>query len=349
MIELRTWYSPWSTVTLDWVGLSDQGAGGAQVWSCSTAWEAKGLGHLVGEAYGDSWSSNGQAGYVLYGPYTTAIPAGRQTAYWQAMITADTAGDQELATLDVFDSTAGAVLAAKVITPAIFAQKGKWQRFSLNYDQVAGHSIELRARYSPPGRIIFNQVGVISVTAPIPAAPTAANVSISTAYNTAGGTALAGSGAVAQYFLASNPAHGAAVISGGGVTYTPTSGFYGVDSFTYVANGPGGTSAPATVSVTVAAPPPNNPPTAVNDGTIQIVAGDTAYVNVVANDTDPDGDTLTVIAISKTTSTKADYSFSGGTITVMSKSSKGGDSLTYTISDGKGGTSTATLSINVTF
>jgi hypothetical protein len=166
MIELRTWYSPSSTITLDWIGLTNPGAAGSQVWNCSTAWEASALSHLVGEAYGDSWSSNGQAGHVLFGPYVAAIPAGRQTAYWQAMITADTAGYQELATLDVFDASTGAVLASKVVTPATFAQAGKWQWLSIDYDQVAGHTTEIRARYSPPGRIIFNRAGVLSIAAP---------------------------------------------------------------------------------------------------------------------------------------------------------------------------------------
>jgi hypothetical protein len=71
--------------------------------------------------------------------------------------------------------------------------------------------------------------------------------------------------------------------------------------------------------------------------------------NVVANHSDPDGDALTVIGLSKTTSTRADYQFSGGFITITAKSSKGGDTLTYTVSDGRGGTANATLSIYVTF
>lgn len=74
-----------------------------------------------------------------------------------------------------------------------------------------------------------------------------------------------------------------------------------------------------------------------------------AQDTVVANHSGPDGDALTVIGLSKTTSTRADHDFSGGFITIMAKSSKGGDMLTYTITDGKGGTAIATLSIYVTF
>ena len=50
----------------------------------------------------------------------------------------------------------------------------------------------------------------------------------------------------------SGPAHGTIAIAGDVITYTPTAGYAGPDSFTYTATGPGGTSAPATVSLTVA-------------------------------------------------------------------------------------------------
>jgi uncharacterized protein YhjY with autotransporter beta-barrel domain len=51
--------------------------------------------------------------------------------------------------------------------------------------------------------------------------------------------------------VASAPAHGAATVSGTTITYTPAANYFGSDSFTYTATGPGGTSTPATVSVTV--------------------------------------------------------------------------------------------------
>jgi uncharacterized protein YhjY with autotransporter beta-barrel domain len=50
------------------------------------------------------------------------------------------------------------------------------------------------------------------------------------------------------------PSHGAATASGSTVTYTPSTGFSGTDSFSYQAVGPSGASATATVTVTVAAP-----------------------------------------------------------------------------------------------
>ena len=51
--------------------------------------------------------------------------------------------------------------------------------------------------------------------------------------------------------VASAPSHGTAIASGTSITYQPTTGYGGPDSFTYTATNSGGTSAPATVTVTV--------------------------------------------------------------------------------------------------
>jgi hypothetical protein len=60
---------------------------------------------------------------------------------------------------------------------------------------------------------------------------------------------------------ATDPAHGSVTIAGSTATYTPVSGFSGTDSFTYKAtDGRGGESAPATVSLKVAAAPVVEPP-----------------------------------------------------------------------------------------
>jgi hypothetical protein len=50
------------------------------------------------------------------------------------------------------------------------------------------------------------------------------------------------------------PTNGSAIASGAAISYQPTAGFAGSDSFTYTATNSGGTSAPATVTVTVSDP-----------------------------------------------------------------------------------------------
>ncbi|HYD37527.1 MAG TPA: Ig-like domain-containing protein, partial [Allosphingosinicella sp.] len=66
--------------------------------------------------------------------------------------------------------------------------------------------------------------------------------------------------------------------------------------------------------------------------------------NVVANDSDPNGDSLTVTAVSG----DAGFSIlSATTIRYTNGGQVGPFSATYTISDGRGGTASATLYIDV--
>jgi VCBS repeat-containing protein len=138
--------------------------------------------------------------------------------------------------------------------------------------------------------------------------------------------------------------NGTVTNSGSDVTYTPDPGFTGTDSFTYtISDGHGGTST-ATVTVTIANV--NNPPAAVDDSatTPQNTA---VTIDVLSNDSDPDGDTPTVY--SATHGTHGSVVNNGSSVTYTPDSGfTGTDSFTYTISDGKGGTDTATVTVTVT-
>src|SRR5262249_12834137 len=79
------------------------------------------------------------------------------------------------------------------------------------------------------------------------------------------------------------PSHGSAVVQGGAILYTPVQGFAGTDTFTYSVMTTGGQQlGPATVQVVV------NRPTA-NDDFTDTDAGNAVIIDVLANDTDPDG------------------------------------------------------------
>ncbi len=144
----------------------------------------------------------------------------------------------------------------------------------------------------------------------------------------------------------SAPAHGAATVNADGtITYAPAANFHGADSFSYtIGDGFGGT-ATATVSVTVTAT--NDGPVAVDDAAT--TAEDTVViVSVLTNDTDLDGDTLTVSAATAPAHGTATVN-PGGTITYAPAANyHGADSFSYTIGDGSGGTATATVSVTVT-
>ena len=130
---------------------------------------------------------------------------------------------------------------------------------------------------------------------------------------------------------------------GGSVTYTPPLDWSGVDSFTYtVADGRGG-SATATVTVTVRAV--NDPPVAAADSATTAY-GTPVTINVLANDSDVDGDVLTLSQVSP--GARGGTSINGSGVTYSPNSGfSGADSFSYTVSDGKGGSATATVSVQV--
>ncbi|MGY5808915.1 putative Ig domain-containing protein [Rhizobium sp. LEGMi198b] len=85
--------------------------------------------------------------------------------------------------------------------------------------------------------------------------PSVGNTSTTVSANSSNNAVtLSISGTASSVAVASNPAHGTASASGTAISYTPISGYSGSDSFTYTATNQGGTSAPATVTITVSAP-----------------------------------------------------------------------------------------------
>jgi len=140
------------------------------------------------------------------------------------------------------------------------------------------------------------------------------------------------------------PANGSVTISGGSATYTPAPGFSGTDSFGYsLADGKGGT-ATGTVTITVA-PKPNTAPVATADSA-STTSPNPVTVNLLANDTDADGDTLSVTANTAPANGSVTISGSSATYTPAAGFS-GSDAFSYTVSDGKGGTSTGSVTLNV--
>ena len=132
------------------------------------------------------------------------------------------------------------------------------------------------------------------------------------------------------------------------VTYTPDADANGSDSFTYtVSDGNGGT-ATGTVNVTITAV--NDAPVAVDDALTVDEDAAATDLDVVANDTDADGDTLTVTAVGAPAKGTAAVT-SGSTTEVTytpDADANGSDSFTYTVSDGNDGTATGTVNVTIT-
>ncbi len=144
----------------------------------------------------------------------------------------------------------------------------------------------------------------------------------------------------------------------GTLTYTPPANFNGTVTFTYVAtDGRGGESTPATVTITVGGvndAPVANPDTAVTNEDTPIA------VNVLGNDTDADGDTMTVtqvagqpIAIGTSVAITGPNNVAQGTVTLTPQGTllftpardfNGPVAFSYTISDGQ---ASATAQVNL--
>ena len=128
------------------------------------------------------------------------------------------------------------------------------------------------------------------------------------------------------------------------VRYQPYATFAGTDTFTYTIRNLTGQTATATVTVT-AATGGNTPPVAVNDRATLAVGG-TVLIPVLANDSDANGNTLTISAFSspqRGTATNL-----SGQIRYVAGNVAGADSFTYTVSDGNGGTATARVDVTIT-
>ncbi len=94
-------------------------------------------------------------------------------------------------------------------------------------------------------------------------------------------------------------------------------------------------------------PQPNTDPVANPDVLTLFQDTGAASVAVLDNDTDADGDALTVTAV--TQATHGSVSIDGAQISYTPQSGfSGSDSFTYTISDGRGGVSQAEVTVNVT-
>lgn len=140
-----------------------------------------------------------------------------------------------------------------------------------------------------------------------------------------------------------DPLNGSADLNpDGSVTYTPNPGFVGVDEITYVV-GDGTDTTPGAIIVTVGGG--NTPPDAVDDSATTAVATPVT-LTPLANDTDGNGDTLTVSALG-TPSTGTAVLNGDGTVTYTPPAGfTGVATVPYTITDGTA-TDSAVMTITV--
>ncbi|GAB3255781.1 putative Ig domain-containing protein [Chitinimonas naiadis] len=180
----------------------------------------------------------------------------------------------------------------------------------------------------------------ISVTSPLPA-PVVNNVTMSVLADSSNNAApLSMTGVVDAVSVTSPAGHGTAVVNGTGIVYTPASSFVGVDSFTYAASNLGGSSSPATVTVTIV------------PRIIRPVAGDVSMVIAANSKNNPvtlnlSGGSASSIAV--TTAPAHGTIIVNGTAVSYTPAAEfsGVDSFTYTATNEAGSSAPATVSITV--
>ena len=149
--------------------------------------------------------------------------------------------------------------------------------------------------------------------------------------------------------LDSSPQKGSATAKATWIEYTPNADASGTDSFTYTVEDRQGARASARVRVAVTPIPAlNQNPVAVPD-TVLTRPDRMVTVNVLANDLDPDGDPLTLEEGSLETATpELDPQVrSTTTVQVHTPSQAGTYLVSYTVSDGRGGSARGTLTVYV--
>jgi VCBS repeat-containing protein len=220
---------------------------------------------------------------------------------------------------------------------------------SFTYVSAAGYTGADSFTYRASDGALAGNVATVSITVVANRAPIARADSYSTLQGTALTVAAPGvlandtdpNGNALTAVLVTGPTKGTLTLNANGsFTYRPNAAATGFDRFTYRANDGALNSAAVTVTVTLLA---NHAPVAVNDSAVAPVRGSATYapvvINVVANDTDQDGN-LNPASVTITTVPSR-----GGTVTVNANGTvsytpklgyRGAETFRYKVSDALG-------------
>ncbi|NTX88885.1 retention module-containing protein [Pseudomonas sp. UMA643] len=221
------------------------------------------------------------------------------------------------------------------------AQGGNHQIEILYWDQ--GGNAQLKVELAPAGGS-HSVLGGSSLSHPLAELVTNEDTALTIAANTLLGNDSDIDGDSLSILSVQGAVNGTVKLENGNVVFTPAKDVNGTGSFTYtVSDGHGGTS---TASVTVGINAVNDAPVAKPDNA-STQEDKPVTLNVLANDSDVDGDALSVTSASASNGSVTINT--DGTLTYTPKANfSGSDSITYTISDGHGGTASSTVALSVT-
>ncbi len=151
-----------------------------------------------------------------------------------------------------------------------------------------------------------------------------------------------------SWTIVDQPDRGALSGTAPNLTYTPDDDVYGVDSFTFKVNDGEFDSNVSTVSITVT--PVNDAPVAVGDAFTMnedavLTVG--APTGVLTNDSDPEGDSLTVVLVEDVLNGTLALAADGSFVYTPDADFSGSDSFTYQAFDGEASSNVVTVMITV--
>jgi VCBS repeat-containing protein len=147
-----------------------------------------------------------------------------------------------------------------------------------------------------------------------------------------------------SYSVITEPGRGRLTGTVPNLSYRPERNFSGTDSFTYKVSDGRIDSPAATVSITIT---PGKLPTANDDNVTAQEDTPIVMIDVLKNDTDPDNDRLMVVKATQGSNGSVTINTDGTLTYAPNRNFSGNDTFTYTISDGKDGTATATVNVTI--
>ena len=140
------------------------------------------------------------------------------------------------------------------------------------------------------------------------------------------------------------PPHGDLSVSEGKLHYRPEQGFIGLDSFAYTVTDDRGGLATAIVSIAVSAV--DQPPVAAADS-VETTLGTPVAIDVLANDQDPEGQTLTLTALDLPLHGTLAVGPGQRLLYTPAEGFEGVDQFVYTAADPAGAIATSTVTVRV--
>lgn len=288
------------------------------------------------------------------------VPETRLALGGDVLVALSAADDVALdSVLVAFDLDGDELIAPTETTTATSTGPGTFAAELGSITGPAGARIVLVSPIDMAGNVGLTSVAVVVTDAPPNRPPVAVDDTFGTEEDAAFAVPAPGvlvndsdpdAGDTSTAFVAKAPANGTLTLApDGSFTYTPRPDFEGTDTFTYQAKDAAGALSPeATVTITVRGV--NDSPVA-RDDMVQTDEDKPLVIplgDLLANDTDVDSDTLTVIAVAPSASTRGRIDLAEDRLSYIPEPDFYGQAeFTYTVADGRGGTATATAFVTV--